>query len=97
MKWSALTRSIDKKSGKKKEWRRQESGALVNMATCHYRLRAVKEEDEGEDEEKMREKMKEKMKEKLKDMLRSIKLWSLFNTTYHYRVRVCIFNSSEEF
>ena len=49
--WSALTRSIDKKRGKKKEWRRQEIGALVNMATCHYRLRADEEEDEGEDEE----------------------------------------------
>ena len=47
--------------------------------------------------EKMRENMKEKMNEKMKDMLRRIKLWSLFNTTYHYRVRVCIFNSSEEF
>ena len=45
----------------------------------------------------MREKMKEKVNEKMKDMLRRIKLWSLFNTTYHYRVRVCIFNSSEEF
>ena len=47
MKRSALTRSIDKKSGKKKEWSRQESGALVNMATYHYRLSALEEEDEG--------------------------------------------------
>ena len=48
--WSALTRSSDKKRDKKKEWRRQESGALVNMATCHYRFRAVEEEDEGDDD-----------------------------------------------
>ena len=48
--WSALTRSSDKKRDKKKEWRRQESGALVNMATYHYRFRAVEEEDEGDDD-----------------------------------------------